>query len=804
MATIEIHIGGSDSSMPGDGRTSTLSSFPVRSPSSAVIPQPVPGGISIPEPELSSFPEGGVLARLEAGIRAFADGIEREPHSPHELAVEPYHLKVSYLPADGAAGEATHPHVDLRLDLEPDSPLWNSPRMGYILVETSHRVRESLALLSPEIRLTPKNIKPNYGRKAATYLEEHVYQEWMSLERFWGVIEEFLKIDLDTPQKTIVAHREALLRLQQKARQMATFVKFGLGVTQGISSDHASDWHGVFSLFHDCNNSLTPVMGLVELALMDIERAKKRNYNFLKIPNTVGRLVETICSRQSSYFEELHPHLITNFPIELNQLSLLDVDERFVFRRVATNLVVNAIKNGKPGVPPVVRVRSGFVNYQAKPHLAFVVEDEGTGMSADFMREKLGRPGKRAGVYQGDGQGVSGSLRLLHSLGGHMRVASVKGEGSAFALVVPVDRLQLGVAKEADKMGLIGQSSLDLKGMSHLSLFKDEPNCFQRGNLFVVGEKHWGLEMRANFISDAPFEILYFALPQKVRDFVPEEAHVLLSVGAIRALQFLPFMPKTSVGSLKGMASLVVPMAMASIGWNWVGQASGLETLEQEQLANNLLMSVTGTAIQYGAHRLGMAKALPYLGYALGADILVGGVFSLGALALEQAGVGSLASYRMDHLVWDRMVQKKVGQVPFIGGALAMLAGTFSNTSYALGYLSAAGEQIVTPYRAGGLFDEVDQLKKEMVDQAEAQAQTILDKTGNNPDSIQQALWDHRHDATMDTRSLYIVANAARYSNQKSSLSLLTTAFDRKAHWSTGTRRIQIVDEGALKELTKS
>jgi signal transduction histidine kinase len=111
------------------------------------------------------------------------------------------------------------------------------------------------------------------------------------------------------------------------------------------------------------------------------------------------------------------------------------VDDVFVMghadrlERVIGHLVQNAFEAADPATvsPPTVRVRV----YRQGEAAVIEVADNGVGMSAEFIRDRLFKPfnsTKRAGM----GIGTYESQQYVTSIGGHIEVESQPGVGTTF------------------------------------------------------------------------------------------------------------------------------------------------------------------------------------------------------------------------------------------------------------------------------------------------------------------------------------------------------------------------------------
>jgi two-component system phosphate regulon sensor histidine kinase PhoR len=103
-----------------------------------------------------------------------------------------------------------------------------------------------------------------------------------------------------------------------------------------------------------------------------------------------------------------------------------------------TNLIDNAIKYAKEGVPPHIRIGSVLQGKQ----VLLSIEDNGMGMSRDTLKrifEKFYRAhtGNRHNV-KGFGLGLSYVKTVTEAMGGQVKADSTLGKGSLFTLAFPL------------------------------------------------------------------------------------------------------------------------------------------------------------------------------------------------------------------------------------------------------------------------------------------------------------------------------------------------------------------------------
>lgn len=103
--------------------------------------------------------------------------------------------------------------------------------------------------------------------------------------------------------------------------------------------------------------------------------------------------------------------------------------------QVFHNLIVNAIKYSRPGVPPVIKISASDLG----EYWAISVTDNGIGISEEYFEkifvifQRLHGPNE----YGGTGLGLAIVKKVLDSIGGKVMVESKLGHGSTFKILIP-------------------------------------------------------------------------------------------------------------------------------------------------------------------------------------------------------------------------------------------------------------------------------------------------------------------------------------------------------------------------------
>jgi signal transduction histidine kinase/CheY-like chemotaxis protein len=164
----------------------------------------------------------------------------------------------------------------------------------------------------------------------------------------------------------------------------------------------------------------------IEAGRMELERTP------VNLPALMEVTLEPLGARASAKGLELACRLAPDLPVMI-------VGDAVRLRQVVANLVVNAIKFTERGEVFVLVERG---EGEAGPELRIVVRDTGVGIPADKL-DRLFSAFSQADAsisrrFGGTGLGLSISAGLVARMGGSITVTSEEGNGSEFAVVLPL------------------------------------------------------------------------------------------------------------------------------------------------------------------------------------------------------------------------------------------------------------------------------------------------------------------------------------------------------------------------------
>lgn len=162
-------------------------------------------------------------------------------------------------------------------------------------------------------------------------------------------------------------------------------------------------------------------------AILNLTREGRREFVPTRIE--VRELIESIVTTLA------HQAAEANATIRVEPLPAL-VSDRLALEQIFSNLIDNAIKYLKPGVPGDIAIRArtklGFA--------IFEIADNGRGIDPKD-HQRIFDLFRRAGTQDRPGQGIGlAHVRaLVRRLGGTMSVASELGQGSTFTITLPIN-----------------------------------------------------------------------------------------------------------------------------------------------------------------------------------------------------------------------------------------------------------------------------------------------------------------------------------------------------------------------------
>jgi len=168
--------------------------------------------------------------------------------------------------------------------------------------------------------------------------------------------------------------------------------------------------------------------------MLDFARISRHRNRFETVD--LQRLVDGVLSDLTSRIKQSQGSVVVG---ELPELWT----DRFQTRQLIQNLVVNALKYHRSGVPPEVHIELQTVGQGDERVIELSVTDNGIGFDEKHS-ERIFEPFKRLHAqarYEGTGVGLTICARIAERLSGSIRATSRPGEGSTFIVTLPASLL---------------------------------------------------------------------------------------------------------------------------------------------------------------------------------------------------------------------------------------------------------------------------------------------------------------------------------------------------------------------------
>ncbi|SOE00594.1 sensor histidine kinase [Caenispirillum bisanense] len=340
--------------------------------------------------------------------RVWADAGIDAPDLPFQLAIRGR----DGLGAEGEliwGDEAVFRHDPAQIDVALPLGSWRMaaiPRGGWEAVDggmTTLRALGGLVFLL--MAFTAFGTARHITRRAA--VEQALRAKTLELERSNADLESFAYAtshDLQTPLRNIVSYAQLLERRYH-----------------GKLGPDADDYIGF--LVGNATRLSTLVRDLLDYARIADHAAHR---SALGVAEAVAEALRNLDADVTASGGE----------VSVGALPALQVDARVT--SVFQNLIGNALRYARPGVPPRVRVTA---EVDESGRWVFTVADNGIGIEPQYfdrifgLFQRLDAPGP--GSSGGSGVGLAVCKRIIHQFGGEIWVESAPGEGSRFRFTLP-------------------------------------------------------------------------------------------------------------------------------------------------------------------------------------------------------------------------------------------------------------------------------------------------------------------------------------------------------------------------------
>ena len=222
-----------------------------------------------------------------------------------------------------------------------------------------------------------------------------------------------------------------------------------IGMT-AIAASHIDDKERVQDSLQKITQASKHLLSLIN-EVLDMSKIESGKVELIEEEFKLSDLVDNLLSMTSSQIAEHHHELSVNISGVIHEAVIGD---SLRIQKVFTNLMGNAVKFTPDGGKIRLSISEKPSNQAEIGCYEFVFEDNGMGMSEEFM-EKIFEPFTRAedgrvNKIQGTGLGMPISRHIVRMMGGDIKVESKPGVGSRFTVTMYL-RLQEGSDVQYDK-----------------------------------------------------------------------------------------------------------------------------------------------------------------------------------------------------------------------------------------------------------------------------------------------------------------------------------------------------------------
>lgn len=222
-----------------------------------------------------------------------------------------------------------------------------------------------------------------------------------------------------------------------------------IGMT-AIAAAHIDDTDRLKDSLQKITQASKHLLSLIN-EVLDMSKIESGKVQLLEEEFNLSDLIDNLLTMTSSQIEEHHHELSVNIAGVTHEAVIGD---SLRIQKVFTNLMGNAVKFTPDGGKIQISISEKPSNQAKVGCYEFVFEDNGIGMSEDFM-DKIFEPFARAAdehvhKIQGTGLGMPISRNIVRMMGGDIKVESKLGVGSRFTVTIYL-KLQDTVEVQYDK-----------------------------------------------------------------------------------------------------------------------------------------------------------------------------------------------------------------------------------------------------------------------------------------------------------------------------------------------------------------
>lgn len=219
--------------------------------------------------------------------------------------------------------------------------------------------------------------------------------------------------------------RQFIADVSHELRTPLTIIRGEAQVTLRFKSASEEDYKETLSSILEQSINLSHLVD----DLLLLTRAEMNQLHLAMASVTIGPLVETEVAKWQRLYKDRAIKLITT---KHDSATEIRIDKPRI-QQALSILLDNATKYSAPGHP----IELSIVNQQTT--LAISVKDVGEGISAAEIENIFERFVRFSKHHEGIGLGLPIAKAIVDAHGGRISVESVQGEGSTFAIILPIE-----------------------------------------------------------------------------------------------------------------------------------------------------------------------------------------------------------------------------------------------------------------------------------------------------------------------------------------------------------------------------
>ena len=221
--------------------------------------------------------------------------------------------------------------------------------------------------------------------------------------------------------------------LSSMSHDMRTPMNGIIGMT-AIAANHLDDRERVADCLRKISESSSHLLSLIN-EVLDMNKIESGKVELLEEEFSLGELIDGMLAMTRPQLQA-HEHSFRVNIVNVEHEQVIGDSRRI--GQVFVNIMSNAIKYTPNGGKISLSVKESPTGNQGFSHYQFIFEDNGYGMTEEFLKhlfEPFTRASdKQTAGIQGTGLGMAITRNLVRMMGGDISVESVYGEGSKFTV----------------------------------------------------------------------------------------------------------------------------------------------------------------------------------------------------------------------------------------------------------------------------------------------------------------------------------------------------------------------------------